>query len=80
MDTLCIGIVLLDMATLAPLRARGTFLAYPGNLMGTVAVDTDRRAQFALAQHGIVNTLKRFRVFIEMAAPAAFRRCKGEVS
>ncbi len=73
MDTLCIDIVLLDMATLAPLRARCAFLSYPGDLMGTVAVNADRRAQFALAQHGVVNTLKRFCVFIEMTAPAAFR-------
>ncbi len=80
MDTLCIDIVLLDMATLAPLRARCTFLANPGDLMGTMAVNTDRRAQFTLAQHDIMNTLKRFRVFIEMAAPAAFRRCKGKIS
>ncbi len=70
MDTFRVDIVNAGMATLAPFGNERPFLADMGNAVRAVAVDADRSAQIALAQHGIVNTLHGLCIFVKMAAPA----------
>ena len=79
MNALGIDVIFLSMAPLAPFCAFRSHLADVVDLVRPVAISADRCIQFPLAENGVVNALEGLGIFIEVAAPAALRRGKGEV-
>lgn len=73
MDASRIDVVDVRMAPLAPLRDQRAFLAYPRYAVRAVTVNTNRSSQVPPAQHGIMDALHCFSIFIKMTAPAIFR-------
>ncbi len=72
MDTYCIDVINLSMATLAPLGNQHPYNASMRYVVGAVTVDTYRCCEVSLTEHHIMNAFHRFGIFVEMTPPAIF--------